>query len=80
MAREKAGDCNSANTTYDIVMCLEKANETTDANYREYEGALHAMLAIPTPSSTSRSEPATSLMVRSHLRELASTYGEYLSH
>ena len=49
MAREKAGDCHDANTTYDIVMCLEKANESTGANYQAYAGALRAMLAQKNP-------------------------------
>jgi uncharacterized protein YecT (DUF1311 family) len=47
-AREKAGTCPNATTTYDINMCLAHEVEITRANYKAFTTALRAMLA-PTP-------------------------------
>jgi uncharacterized protein YecT (DUF1311 family) len=131
MSREKAGDCQNTNTTYDIVTCLAKEVSTTDGNYQAYAGAIRAMLAQKNPydngtdpAAGPTGKPATQqenlrrfdemqsaweryrnalysgvdglyrggtivnievstchlMMMRSHLRELAATYGEYLSH
>jgi uncharacterized protein YecT (DUF1311 family) len=49
LAREKAPECPSAVTTYDINMCLSHENDLTDANYKAYTTALRAMLAMPVP-------------------------------
>jgi uncharacterized protein YecT (DUF1311 family) len=51
IAREKAGDCPNAVSTYDINMCLAHENDVTDANYKAYTSALRAMLALPYPST-----------------------------
>ena len=45
MAREKADDCKDAVTTYDINVCLSKANDATTTNYKAYTQALRLLLA-----------------------------------
>ena len=46
MARDKAGDCQQADTTLAINECLGKEIETTAANYKAYAGALRSLLGI----------------------------------
>ena len=50
-ARERAGDCNDARTTFDENMCLGDAIQTTTANYKEYVDALRALLRLQSPQS-----------------------------
>ena len=45
MAREKAGDCKDANTTYAINVCLGRESETSSANYKAFTDAVRALLA-----------------------------------
>jgi uncharacterized protein YecT (DUF1311 family) len=49
MARQKAGDCREATTTYAIGECLAKETETTTMNYKEYTGALRSLLGLVYP-------------------------------
>src|SRR5690348_17350208 len=45
MAREKAGDCPNAMTTYDINVCLEKEVGITDQNLKQYEAIIRELIA-----------------------------------
>jgi uncharacterized protein YecT (DUF1311 family) len=45
MAREKAGDCTKANTTYDINVCMERELKLTEQNLKSYEGVVEGLLA-----------------------------------
>jgi uncharacterized protein YecT (DUF1311 family) len=49
MAREKAGDCPAAQTTYDFNMCYSMQNSITEENYKAYTGALRALLGLEHP-------------------------------
>lgn len=49
MAREKAGDCPAAQTTYDFNMCYSKQNAITGENYKAYTGAVRALLGLKYP-------------------------------
>jgi uncharacterized protein YecT (DUF1311 family) len=48
MAREKAGDCPNAGSTYDFNVCYGKQVDTTEANLKIFEATLHDLLA-PAP-------------------------------
>ena len=48
MAREKAGDCPDANTTYDANICFGKEGTITEQNLKSYEGIIQGLLA-PAP-------------------------------
>jgi len=45
MAREKAGDCPNARSTYDINVCLGKQVGTTDQNLKQYEAIIRELIA-----------------------------------
>ena len=45
MAREKAGDCPDANTTYDFNICYGKQTATTEQNLMSYEGIIRELMA-----------------------------------
>lgn len=49
MARQKAGDCPHARSTYDENLCLGKAIHTTLANYQSFSGALRSLLGQKNP-------------------------------
>lgn len=49
MAREKAGDCPHAVSTYDMVTCLGREVEKTTANYRDFVGALRSVEHLKSP-------------------------------
>ena len=49
MAREKAGDCPHATTTYDINMCLGDEVQKTTKNYQDYVYALRGIEALENP-------------------------------
>ena len=55
MAREKAGDCKQADTTFAIVKCLGAENDTTSANYVAYAGALRSLLGLSGEDGESQS-------------------------
>lgn len=57
MAREKAGDCPHAVSTYDVNICLGKQVETTTANYNAYVGAVRSALGLRSPWSDAVSGP-----------------------
>jgi uncharacterized protein YecT (DUF1311 family) len=44
MAREKAGDCPGANSTYDFNVCYGKESATTEQNLQSYEGIIEGLL------------------------------------
>jgi len=56
MAREGAGDCPNASTTYDFNICYGKRLDTTEANLKSFEASLHDLLA---PGPQMPGEPAT---------------------
>lgn len=49
MAREKAGDCPAAHTTYDFNMCYSSQNTITEENYKAYTGTVRALLGLKNP-------------------------------
>lgn len=49
MARQKAGDCLHARSTYDENICLGKAIHATLANYQSFSGALRSLLDQKNP-------------------------------
>lgn len=56
MAREKAGDCPNASSTYEFNVCYGKQLDITDANLKSFEASLHDLLA---PAPRMPGEPAT---------------------
>ena len=56
MAREKAGDCTAAQTTYDFNMCYSKQNAITEENYKAYTGAVRALLGLEHPLAPGEKE------------------------
>jgi uncharacterized protein YecT (DUF1311 family) len=48
-ARQKAGDCPQATSTYDIVTCLGSELERSTANYHAYVGAIRSTEALAGP-------------------------------
>jgi uncharacterized protein YecT (DUF1311 family) len=56
MAREKAGDCTEANTTYDFNVCYGKQMAITEQNLKDYEGIIRELIA---PSPQPLVEPDT---------------------
>jgi hypothetical protein len=46
MAREKAGDCPDAVTTYESNACYSKAVTASDQSLKTYEGTIRALLAL----------------------------------
>jgi len=58
MAREKAGECRDATTTYDINACFGKELETTDANLKNYEDLIRELItSVPDAPEATASEP-----------------------
>jgi uncharacterized protein YecT (DUF1311 family) len=47
MAREKAGDCPNAATTYDSNVCLGRELTLTEQNLKSYEGIIEGLLSPP---------------------------------
>jgi uncharacterized protein YecT (DUF1311 family) len=47
MAREKAGDCPDADTTYASNVCFGKEGTITEQNLKSYEGIIQGLLAPP---------------------------------
>jgi len=44
MAREKAGDCRRVSTTREMLECLDKEGDTSEANYKAFSSALRTIL------------------------------------
>jgi uncharacterized protein YecT (DUF1311 family) len=57
MAREKAGDCRDATTTYDANICLGHEEDATQANYKAYTEAIRAMLGVEAPPLAGLEQP-----------------------
>ena len=57
VAREKAGECLGAQTTYDTVMCLVKETETTKRNLTAYLNAFRGIFALRFPDEQRFSGP-----------------------
>jgi uncharacterized protein YecT (DUF1311 family) len=49
MAREEAGDCLEARTTYEINICIGEEVEITEKNYRAYADAFRALFTQVPP-------------------------------
>jgi len=45
MARDKAGDCPNADTTYNVNVCMRKELTITEQNLKSYEGVIQGLLA-----------------------------------
>jgi hypothetical protein len=58
MARQKAGDCPDAGTTYDANVCYGKAVGVTDQNLRTYEAAIRNLLGLKSTGQTPVAGPA----------------------
>ena len=51
IARDKAGDCPNATTTYDSNVCLGNAAAATDQSLKTFEIAVHDLLNLANPQS-----------------------------
>lgn len=49
MAHKKAGDCPDARTTYAKEMCLSKADQAAEGDYKSLSGAIRALLGQKNP-------------------------------
>jgi len=58
IAREKAGDCPHAVSTYEVNMCLGKEMETTTANYSAYVRAVRSAQGLKSLGSDAASGPS----------------------
>jgi len=62
MAREKAGDCPEAKTTYDFNICYGEQTAITEENLKSYEGIIRELMApqprMPGESATEMHGPA----------------------
>ena len=56
MAREKAGDCPNAQTTYDFNICYGQQTKITDASLHSYEDIIRQLM-IPGPQFPGQSPP-----------------------
>lgn len=52
IARQKAGDCPDAKTTYEINICYSKEVGITDQNLKSYELAIRSLLGLKDPDIT----------------------------
>jgi hypothetical protein len=57
MAREKAGDCPDAKTTYDFNVCFGEEVVATDKNLRNYEGGIRDLLRLRDSGVSGQSLP-----------------------
>jgi uncharacterized protein YecT (DUF1311 family) len=61
-AREKAGDCPAAHSTYDFNVCFEKLVDATDASLKGYEEVIRKLLApgpeMPGQADADAKQPA----------------------
>jgi len=70
MAREKAGDCPEAGSTYEFNLCFGKAVESTDKNLKSFEDAIRNLLSLKLPEfnrETSRIGPAGPVLTEEQL-------------
>lgn len=51
MARDKAGDCLGANTTYDSNVCFASAAGAAEQSLKTFETAVHDLLNLADPQS-----------------------------
>jgi uncharacterized protein YecT (DUF1311 family) len=56
-AREKAGSCPEARTTYDINVCLGKEVDKTETNYKIYTDALRSVEGLASPDASGAGGP-----------------------
>lgn len=75
LAREKAGDCPNAQSTYEINMCLTAEMKTTQSNYEAYVRAIGGLLRAPTPSSVPANPKDPSTGYRKGARHSGSSLG-----
>jgi len=61
VARERSGDCLDVRTTYDNVMCLVKATETTKGNLEAYVNAFRGIFTLSFPEEWRVSGPTGAL-------------------
>jgi hypothetical protein len=72
MAREKAGDCPDASSTYEFNICYGKAVGITDQNLAAYEEAIRALLVLrsdPTGQPPMPGPAGPELTLREHVVE-----------
>ncbi len=50
MAREKAGDCQQAQTTYDFNVCFGGSATAADQSLKQYEDAIRGLLSLNDPA------------------------------
>jgi uncharacterized protein YecT (DUF1311 family) len=63
-AREKAGDCPTANNTYEWNTCLSRQVEVTGENYQAFAGALRGLLIPAEAAEFDNVEQAWKLYLR----------------
>ena len=56
-AREKAGDCPEAKSTYDMNVCLGKEVGKTAVNYKAYTDALRSVEGLASPAESQGAGP-----------------------
>jgi uncharacterized protein YecT (DUF1311 family) len=67
MAREKAGDCRSAGSTYDINQCLSKETAGTKANYDAFVSKLRTLVGLGRIDTPQPSGPTGRPLTRTEL-------------
>jgi uncharacterized protein YecT (DUF1311 family) len=68
MAREQAGDCKDAQTTYDSNICFSKETAITDQNLKRFEEIIRKLQMLDT-SDDSSTPDSSSLTTGQHAEE-----------
>lgn len=68
ITREKAGDCPSAQTTYDFNVCYSRQLEITDAALASYENIIRQLISAPPGQTPSTAGPAGPSLTPDQLR------------
>jgi hypothetical protein len=75
MSRQRAGDCPTANTTYDSNLCFGREVGITDRNLKTYGTAIRDLLGLQNPASNGLSAtPAPAVAEFDHLEQLWQSY------
>jgi hypothetical protein len=80
MAREKAGDCPEAKTTYDFNICYGEQTAITEENLKSYEGIIRELMApqprMPGESATEMHGPAGAALRRRSKRRSSNAWSK----
>jgi len=84
MAREKAGDCPDAHSTYAFILCYEKALAATDQHLKTYQETIRDMLSrrgsdlTGQPAPPGPNGPLTSAQLVAEFDHLEQVWRPYL--